>query len=140
MDNDPLMGKLDSITKLIDNARFKAKKAYSDSTYGKLQTDATVLSKFFFNLTRASLWIYINIIEPIWHWVVFKPAKWLLWKYIILWNKITYKKNEVGTLRFIKMRGVAMVLATMFTLYSAPTWGQFLFDAAIDVTNTRCIY
>ena len=131
MGNDPLTDKLDSITKSIDNARLKAKKAYADSTYGKFHTDASVLSKFLFNLTRASFWIYIHILEPFWRWTIFKPARWILWKYITLWNKVTYKKDEYGTLRFIKMRGVAIVLTTLFVLYSAPTWGQFLFDATI---------
>lgn len=129
--SDPLIDKIDQLSNSIKASAHNAKKRFDQSAYGRFQHDANIFQKFARTFLRSCIWIYLNIVHPVGNWLFWKPAKWIFWKYVALWNLVTYKNDQYGTRIFSKIRGVTMVIATGGFLYATPAMADFVWDAAI---------
>jgi hypothetical protein len=138
--SDPLMDAINKASSAIDTSIRNTKKKIDQSAYVKFQKDANLFQRFVRTFIRASVWVYMNIFHPIWKWLVWKPIKYLFWKYVLLWNKVVYVKDEYGTVAPSKLRAIYMVIATMIGLYVAPATADFGIDAFILYPLTSSIH
>lgn len=86
------------------------------STSGQVDKNLTKTWVFLHQVARSLVWIFDHFFVPVWRQVQ-RPALWLYYKYLDLWNRVVYKKDEYGVERFKVSRGAGMVVSSLLAGY-----------------------
>jgi hypothetical protein len=130
-DKDPLLDKLDRVTESIKRNKTDMQQRWDQSNLGKMQKDLNILQRFIRSTFTAATWINTCIIQPTWKYTIWKPAKYLAWQYVKLWNYTVYVKDIYGMPQLSKMRAVTMMIATACVVYILPGTLDLAVDAAV---------
>jgi hypothetical protein len=110
---------INSTLDMIRKSSREYKKAYAESAMGKTNTQIAGLTKFYYQVTRGSYWVWSKLLYPAGKFLT-NPIRWIFRKYRELWNFLVYKVDEYGVKHFSSMRAGLMIIATVLFLNYIP--------------------
>lgn len=132
-----LSSQLEDLKKLIQQDKYLAGLSDSKSTIKAFQNDATKLTKFVWQVSRACRWIWLTLIKPVLLWLS-KPMRWCFWKYVAYWDKIVYTVDNYQVRHFSKIKAGSMVLGTGITiLYVVPLLVSIIWEMGWYFSTVR---
>jgi len=144
MAEDPLLKQIASLQKSTGAAIREQTRKVEQTTIARATKEATIFARFLTQVWRSCLWIWSHVLGPVLGRFYRGPVKWVLKKYITLWNLATYKTDQFGGRYFSVTRGAGMVVGTAaflwFLLMPILDFGYYGLLYALTVERDEKVY
>jgi hypothetical protein len=92
-----------------------------------------VLIRFVTQVLIGLAWFWENLLRPVMRTLFWRPLKYLLRKYRLLWDRVVYLKSG----HFSRLRAGLMVTATIAAIYVIPQLTLFLLHAGLFLATAK---
>ena len=92
-----------------------------------------VFMRFLVQVFAGLVWFYENIVRPVARTLIWRPLKWVVTKYRLLWDRVVYLKTG----HFSYPRAGMMVTATVAAIYLLVPVVQFVLDGMLFLVTSK---